>query len=56
MMDDEEAFNSSELLELISGLRLKENEYEDGDMTEYRKGSDCLCKLPVDFFLYLVCI
>jgi hypothetical protein len=51
-MEEQPQVNSSELLELVSGLRAKDD--ENGIMDQeagYRKGGDCLCELiDVGFF------
>ena len=44
-MEEEEAnVNSSELLELCSGLRAKDDENGLMEDAAYRKGDDCLCE------------
>ena len=43
-MEEEATVNSSELLELCSGLRAKDDENGLMEDSDYRKGEDCLCK------------
>lgn len=52
-MDDDEGatVNPSELLELVSGLRARDEEADNApEKKDYRKGEDAMCKS----FLFLV--